>query len=83
MNSETLSATNETFSCVFRDIKYSDCSVTEEYQCDNSKCISLQLLCDDSDDCGDSSDERNCCKSAFIFIILCMNDRFLSSPRLK
>lgn len=39
------------------------------YQCKNGKCIPEHLLCDNNNDCGDSSDERNC------FVNECLNKR--------
>jgi len=31
-------------------------------QCDNGQCVSQSQLCNDVDDCGDNSDERDCGK---------------------
>ena len=31
-----------------------------EFTCDNGRCVDKKAKCDDIDDCGDSSDERNC-----------------------
>ena len=32
-----------------------------EFTCDNGRCVSRDLLCDDVDDCGDLSDELKAC----------------------
>ncbi|GIX80606.1 uncharacterized protein CEXT_549121 [Caerostris extrusa] len=34
-----------------------------EYRCDNGNCVSIYWLCDNADDCGDGSDERECPES--------------------
>ena len=33
-----------------------------EFKCANGRCVSLELVCDDFDDCGDQTDERGCRK---------------------
>lgn len=38
----------------------SKCSISE-FSCSNGKCISLAQFCDNSDDCGDNSDEPRFC----------------------
>jgi len=35
---------------------------TTPIQCDNGQCVSPSQLCNDVDDCGDNSDERDCGK---------------------
>uniref|UniRef100_A0A8C1PQU6 Suppression of tumorigenicity 14a n=1 Tax=Cyprinus carpio TaxID=7962 RepID=A0A8C1PQU6_CYPCA len=36
----------------------------DKFQCDNKRCVNPSLRCDGWNDCGDSTDERNCsCKS--------------------
>ena len=37
------------------------CSPTE-FQCKNERCVSKEFVCDLEDDCGDLSDEQDCCK---------------------
>ena len=37
-------------------------SDTTPIQCDNGQCVSRFQLCDDVDDCGDNTDERDCGK---------------------
>ena len=32
----------------------------EEFQCASQACVSKDLLCDNTDDCGDNSDEADC-----------------------
>lgn len=33
---------------------------SDQFKCDNSACIPKSYQCDDSDDCGDNSDEKGC-----------------------
>ena len=35
-----------------------DCS-TNQFRCDNGRCVGSNVLCDSFDDCGDRSDENN------------------------
>ncbi|XP_025153783.1 vitellogenin receptor isoform X2 [Harpegnathos saltator] len=37
-----------------------DCQSLHSFRCENSKCIPFTFECDEYDDCGDNSDERNC-----------------------
>ncbi|GIX75942.1 MAM and LDL-receptor class A domain-containing protein 2 [Caerostris extrusa] len=47
------------------DISFSDCNMTvyrekcgsKEFRCENGRCVSRYVLCDQTDDCGDRSDE--------------------------
>ena len=32
----------------------------DQFQCDNKRCIRKAWRCDDENDCGDDSDERDC-----------------------
>ena len=39
------------------------------WKCQNWICIRKEYVCDGKDDCGDSSDERNCCKLFFMTVV--------------
>ena len=34
--------------------------IASQFECDNGKCFSKNVICDGVDNCGDKSDERNC-----------------------
>ena len=40
-------------------LAYSYCD-SDSFECENSVCIFSEYKCDNYDDCGDNSDERNC-----------------------
>lgn len=42
------------------NVTVSNCSLQDEIECDNHKCINTSLLCDGNNDCGDFSDEIRC-----------------------
>ena len=45
-----------------------------ELQCNNGNCIRPEMLCDDKDDCGDSSDEQGC--GTYIMVSPKINKKF-------
>ncbi|XP_057291161.1 collectin-10-like [Hydractinia symbiolongicarpus] len=45
-----------------------DGCVNGTQRCDNGKCVSKQKICDGVNDCGDNSDEKNCCKFYLKFL---------------
>lgn len=46
----------------------------DEFKCDSSRCIKIQLLCDGANDCHDKADEKFCsCKG-----YKCENNRCIS-----
>lgn len=38
------------------------------FQCKNGKCIPNHWKCDEADDCGDKSDEKNCTSKSIVHI---------------
>lgn len=36
---------------------------SDEFKCDNGRCITIRWICDQETDCDDGSDEANCGKS--------------------
>ena len=40
---------------------------TNQFRCDNGKCVFNSWKCDNVDDCGDNSDEKSCGKENVIF----------------
>lgn len=38
----------------------------DEIKCHNEKCASIKYLCDESDDCGDGTDEEGCGKCVLL-----------------
>ena len=40
------------------------------WKCQNGICIDKDYVCNDVDDCGDGSDERNCDKLVFMTVVM-------------
>ena len=56
------------------------CDDTDVFVCANLTCIPSLWRCDQDDDCGDNSDERNCRKYSFLLVL---NDRTRALKRLS
>ena len=39
-----------------------DCGDLDLFKCKNGRCVSPYLICNNIDDCGDATDEMDCCK---------------------
>ena len=49
----------DVFGMIIVDIPAENCG-SDEFVCDNGRCVSSDQKCDEIDDCGDFSDERDC-----------------------
>jgi hypothetical protein len=61
-----------------------ECSGSEYFLCDNGACVPRVERCDEHDDCGDATDEENCCKQhAQASRSVCDNKTLVTQPKFS
>ena len=51
-------------------VRAGPCNKEYQFRCNNTRCVNATQVCDQTDNCGDLSDEANCREWLFFYVVL-------------